>query len=78
MGLNRGGLFLGAAAVFHVLAASHLPMILGVLDAKTFAFLNPIIPFTFQLCRLGISDGAELAPGEVVKRLRESRVKPSC
>lgn len=48
--LTFGGLFLGAAAVFHFLAASHLPMILqGALDAKTYAFLGPIVSFTFQL-----------------------------
>lgn len=48
--LTVGGLFLGAAAVFHLLAASHLPMILkGVLDDRTYAFLGPVVSFTFQL-----------------------------
>ena len=48
--LTVGGLFLGAAAVFHFLAASRLPMILkGALDAKTYAFLSPVVSFTFQL-----------------------------
>jgi hypothetical protein len=48
--LTVGGLFLGAAAVFHFLAASHLPMILKrVLDANTYAFLGPVVSFTFQL-----------------------------
>ena len=48
--LTVGGLFLGAAAVFHFLAASHLPMILkGVLDANAYAFLGPVVSFTFQL-----------------------------
>ena len=48
--LTVGGLFLGAAAIFHFLAASHLSLILkGVLDGKTYAFLGPIVSFTFQL-----------------------------
>src|SRR5258708_6064697 len=49
--LTVGGLFLGAAAVFHFLAAaSHLPMILKrFLDANTYAFLGPVVSFTFQL-----------------------------
>src|SRR5258708_26421387 len=48
--LTVGGLFLGAAAVFHFLAASHLPMILKrALDANTYAFLGPVVSFTFQL-----------------------------
>src|SRR5260221_11457663 len=48
--LTVGGLFLGAAALFHFLAASHLPMILKrVLDANTYAFLGPVVSFTFQL-----------------------------
>lgn len=48
--LTVGGLFLVAAAVFHFLATSHLPIILkGVLDAKTYAFLGPVVSFTFQL-----------------------------
>src|SRR5258708_39626410 len=48
--LTVSGLFLGAAAVFHFLAASHLPMILKrVLDANTYAFLCPVVSFTFQL-----------------------------
>jgi hypothetical protein len=48
--LTVGGLFLGAAAVFHFLAASHLPTILkGVLDVNTYAFLGPVVSFTFQL-----------------------------
>jgi len=45
-----GGFFLGAAAVFHFLAASHIPMILRrVLDANTYAFLAPVVSFMFQL-----------------------------
>jgi hypothetical protein len=48
--LTVGGLFLGAAAAFHFLAASHLPVILkGTLDAKTYAFLVPLVSFTFQV-----------------------------
>jgi len=48
--LTVGGLFLSAAAVFHFLAASHLPMILKrVLDAKMYAFLGPVVSFTFLL-----------------------------
>lgn len=48
--LTVGGLFLGAASVFHFLAASHLPVILKeVLNAKQYAFLEPIVSFTFLL-----------------------------
>ena len=48
--LTVGGLFLGAAAAFHFLAASHIPVILKrVLDTNTYAFLSPIVSFTFQL-----------------------------
>ncbi|HXO20499.1 MAG TPA: hypothetical protein VOA87_11315 [Thermoanaerobaculia bacterium] len=48
--LTVGGFFLGAAAVFHLLAASHIPMVLKrVLDPKTYAFLEPIVSFTFLL-----------------------------
>jgi len=48
--LTVGGIFLGAAALFHFLAASHLPLVLkGVLDAKTYEFLQPIVSFTFLL-----------------------------
>jgi hypothetical protein len=45
-----GGFFLGAAAVFHFLAASHIPSVLKrVLDAHTYSFLEPIVFFTFNL-----------------------------
>ena len=48
--LTVGGFFLGAAAVFHFFAASHIPTILkGVLDSKTYVFLQPIVSFTFLL-----------------------------
>jgi hypothetical protein len=48
--LTVGGFFLGAAAVFHLLAASHIPMVLKrVLDANTYEFLEPIVSFTFLL-----------------------------
>ena len=48
--LTVGGFFLGAAAIFHFLAASHLPAVLKeVLNAKQYAFLQPIVSFTFLL-----------------------------
>jgi hypothetical protein len=48
--LALGGLLLGAAAAFHFLAASHIPMVLErVLDAKAYAFLEPVVSFTFLL-----------------------------
>src|SRR5258708_2933925 len=48
--LTIGGFFLGAAAVFHFLAASHVPEILKrVLDPKTYSFLEPIVSFMFLL-----------------------------
>lgn len=48
--LAVGGLFLGAAAAFHFLAASHIPMVLKrVLDANAYAFLEPVVSFTFLL-----------------------------
>ena len=48
--LMAGGFFLVAAAAFHFLAASHIPMILKrVLDAGTYEFLEPIVSFTFLL-----------------------------
>jgi hypothetical protein len=48
--LIAGGIFLAAAALFHLLAASHIPMILRkTVDAKAFAFLEPIVSFTFIL-----------------------------
>ena len=48
--LSVGGLLLAAAALFHFLAASHIPLLLKrVLDANTYAFLEPVVSFTFQL-----------------------------
>ena len=48
--LTVGGFFLGAAAIFHFVAAPHLPAVLkGVLDPKAYAFLEPIVSFTFLL-----------------------------
>lgn len=48
--LTAGGAFLAAAALFHFFAASHIPLILRkTLDAKAFAFLEPIVSFTFIL-----------------------------
>jgi hypothetical protein len=48
--MTVGGLFLGASAVFHFLAASHLPAALKeVLNAKQYAFLEPVVSFTFLL-----------------------------
>ena len=48
--LTVGGFLLGAAAAFHFLAASHIPMVLKqFLDAKAYAFLEPVVSFTFLL-----------------------------
>ena len=48
--LTAGGSFLAAAALFHFLAASHIPLILRkTLDARAFAFLEPVVSFTFIL-----------------------------
>jgi hypothetical protein len=45
-----GGVFLGAAAAFHFLAAPHIPEILAkMLDPNGRAFLEPIVTFTFLL-----------------------------
>jgi hypothetical protein len=48
--MSIGGVFLGAAAAFHFLAAPHIPEILKkVLDPNGRAFLEPIVTFTFLL-----------------------------
>ena len=48
--LTAGGSFLVAAAMFHFLAASHIPLVLRkALDAEAFAFLEPIASFAFLL-----------------------------
>ena len=48
--LTAGGTFLVAAALFHFVAASHIPSVLRrALDAKAFVFLEPIVSFTFAL-----------------------------
>jgi hypothetical protein len=47
---RAGGGFLAATALFHFLAASHIPSVLRkTVDAKAFAFLEPIVSFTFIL-----------------------------
>jgi len=48
--LTAGGAFVAAAAVFHFFAAHHIvPILRRAVDAKTFAFLEPIVSFTFLL-----------------------------
>ena len=48
--LTAGGVFLAAAGVFHFFAAPHIaPILRRVVDANTFAFLEPIVSFTFLL-----------------------------
>jgi len=48
--LTAGGSLLGAAAVFHVFAAPHLSQMLGrILEPKAYAFLEPVVSFTFLL-----------------------------
>src|SRR5882672_3361338 len=48
--LTAGGAFLAAAAAFHFFAAHHIaPILRRAVDAKTFAFLEPIVSFTFLL-----------------------------
>jgi hypothetical protein len=48
--LTAGGVFLLAAAAFHLFAASHIPEVLArVLDPKVYGFLEPIVSFTFLL-----------------------------
>ena len=48
--LTGGAFLLGAAAVFHFLAAPHLTTVLRkILDPKVYAFLEPIVSFTFLL-----------------------------
>jgi hypothetical protein len=48
--LMAGGCFLVAAALFHFLAAPHIPGVLRKsLDARAYAFLEPIVSFTFIL-----------------------------
>jgi hypothetical protein len=48
--LTAGGAFLAAAAAFHFLAAHHIgPILQRTVDANTFAFLEPIVSFTFLL-----------------------------
>src|SRR6266850_7435235 len=42
--LTAGGAFLAAAAAFHFFAAHHIaPILRRAVDAKTFAFLEPIV-----------------------------------
>src|ERR1700682_6219768 len=51
--LTAGAVFLFAAAVFHMVAAPHIRAILRrVVDAKAYAFLEPIVSFTFVLTAL--------------------------
>jgi len=48
--LMGGAVLLGAAALFHFLAAPHLGMVLHkTVDPKAYAFLEPIVSFTFLL-----------------------------
>jgi hypothetical protein len=48
--LTAGGVFLAAAAVFHLFAAPHIASILRrAVNANTFTFLEPIVSFTFLL-----------------------------
>jgi hypothetical protein len=48
--LTIGGVFLAAAAIFHLLATPHIAAILRkVLDAKVYGFLEPILSFVFVL-----------------------------
>src|SRR5260370_9337000 len=48
--LTAGGVFLAAAAVFHLFAAPHISSILRrAVNANPFAFLEPIVSFTFLL-----------------------------
>src|SRR5258707_15287203 len=48
--LTAGGVFLAAAAVFHLFAAPHISSILRrAVNADTFPFLEPIVSFTFLL-----------------------------
>ena len=48
--MTTGGGLVGAAALFHFFAAPHLPVILRrVLEPSAFAFLEPIVSFTFVL-----------------------------
>lgn len=48
--LTGCAILLGAAAVFHFLAAPHLsPVLQKVVDPKAYAFLEPIVSFTFLL-----------------------------
>jgi len=48
--LRIGASFLGAAAVFHLLAAPHIGTMLRTLvDRKAYGFLEPILSFTFLL-----------------------------
>ena len=45
-----GGVFLAAAAVFHLFATPHIAAILRkMLDAKVYGFLEPIVSFVFVL-----------------------------
>ena len=48
--LRVGGIFLAAAALFHILAAPHIPGVLErVLDTQAYAFVEPIVSFTFLM-----------------------------
>ncbi len=48
--LTAGGIFLFAAAAFHLFAASHIPEILArALEPRVYGFLEPIVSFTFLL-----------------------------
>ncbi len=48
--LTVGGVFLVAAAGFHFIAAPHLPEVLRrIRDPQVFAFVQPIVSFTFLL-----------------------------
>ena len=74
--LTAGGVFLFAAAAFHFIAAPHLPAILkGMLDSHAYAFLAPVVSFTFGLngvlllpCRSARSTARKASGGASVGR----------